>query len=529
LSELSCEIRRQIGVLVNRKGQIEYVIVGDAHKIELPDFKRVRAAEERFRGLRCLHTHLHNEPLNQDDLTDLALLRLDLMVSIEVDMRTGLPDLVRAVHLVPSVDTGVEVAANGRISNAWGYLEPQHPAHLDVDFLTLMESLEEEFARTRPLTAAKRAARQTDGAILIGITTSSMAEAQESMDELQELARSGGVAILDTVLQRRAEIDPRYLMGRGKLEDLIIRSMQLGAEMLIFDQEISPAQVRSIGELTDLKIIDRAQLILDIFAQHAASSEGKIQVELAQLKYMLPRLVGQGTEMSRLMGGIGGRGPGETKLEVDRRRVRERIKALEEQLTRIRTSRQARRAKRTRKALPVVSIVGYTNAGKSTLLNSLTASEELAVDRMFATLDPRSRQLRLPKLREIIINDTVGFVRDLPQALVAAFKATLEEMESSDLLIHLVDASNPRYINQITAVEKILHELNLIAIPRILVFNKSDLLNPHEVENLCRRHNALAISANNREGLTDLLIEIDKQLDLLSTSAAVPLATLSIN
>jgi GTPase len=527
LSELSCEVRRQIGVLVNRKGQIEYVIVGDAHKIELPDFKRVRAAEERFRGLRCLHTHLHNEPLTQDDLTDLALLRLDLMVSIEVNMRTGLPDLVRAVHLLPSSDTGIEISANGRISNVWGYLEPQHPAHLDVDFLALMESLEEEFARIRQQSATKFA--RQEGAILIGVTTNSLVEAQESMDELQELARSGGVRVLDTVLQRRTEIDPRYLMGRGKLEDLIIRSMQLGAEMLIFDQEISPAQVRSIGELTDLKIIDRAQLILDIFAQHAASSEGKIQVELAQLKYMLPRLVGQGTEMSRLMGGIGGRGPGETKLEVDRRRVRERIKALEEQLARIRTSRQARRAKRARKALPIVSIVGYTNAGKSTLLNSLTASDELAVDRMFATLDPRSRQLRLPKLREIIINDTVGFVRDLPQALVAAFKATLEEMESSDLLIHLIDASNPRYLNQITAIEKILNELNLIAIPRILVFNKCDLLSHSEVENLCRRHDAWAISANNRDGLTNLLEEIDKRLDLLSTSATIPLATLSIN
>jgi GTP-binding protein HflX len=515
LTELSHEIGRQIGVLVNRKGQVEYVIVGDAKKIELPDIKRVRASEERFRGLRCLHTHLYKEPLTQDDLTDLALLRLDLMAAIEVDSQTGLPGLVKAAHLMPIDNTtkgGLE-SLSGISKDSWAFLEPRPPYELTEDFLVLIESLEEEFARR---SAPQKKMKGYDAAILVGVTTSSLAEAQESLEELKELARSSGVAVLDCILQRRHELDPKYLIGHGKLEELIILSMRLGADMIIFDQDLSPAQVRSINEATDLKIIDRTQLILDIFAQQASTSEGKTQVELAQLKYMLPRLTGKGTEMSRLMGGIGGRGPGETKLEVDRRRVRERIKMLEQHLERVRTARQARRAKRSRKGLPVISIVGYTNAGKSTLLNTLTSSNELAEERMFATLDPRSRLLRLPQLQEVVINDTVGFIRDLPETLVAAFKATLEEMESSDLLIHLVDAASPRYLNQIASVEKILSELDLANIPRLLVFNKCDLLTSTEVENICRLHQSIAISASRRDTLDILLEKIDEQLKKLT-------------
>jgi GTPase len=520
LTELSLEIGRQIGVLINRKGQVEYVIVGDAKKIELPDFKRVRAGQERFRGLRCLHTHLRGEQLTQDDLTDLALLRLDLMASIDVEPKTGLPGLVRAAHLMPvaPTDGGEEAASLSGISkDTWGYLEPVPPYQLDVDFLELIGSLEEEFAR-QSAHGSKKRLKGRDSAILVGITTGGQAMAQESLDELKELARSSGVVVLDSILQRRPELDPKYLLGKGRLDELIIRSMRLGADVIIFDRDLTPAQLRSINEATDLKIIDRTQLILDIFAQCAASREGKLQVELAQLKYMLPRLTGKGTEMSRLMGGIGGRGPGETKLEVDRRRVRDRIKVLEQQLESVRVARQARRAKRSREGLPVVSIVGYTNAGKSTLLNTLTTSQEVAEERMFSTLDPRSRRLRLPKLREIIINDTVGFIRDLPETLVAAFKATLEEIEVSDLLIHLVDGSSRRYLNHIESVEKILTELDLMKLPRILVFNKLDLLDPVEAGNLCRLHNAIGISAINGESLKPLLDAVDYRLGTISES-----------
>ncbi|MBL8191553.1 MAG: GTPase HflX, partial [Acidobacteria bacterium] len=377
-------------------------------------------------------------------------------------------------------------------------------------FIELIESLEAEMARNR---GARKASDTRDRAILVGVTTETTAEAKDSIDELRELATSGGLVVLDEIIQRRQALDPKTLVGKGKLDEIIIRSLQLGADMIVFDRELSPAQVRAINEIADLKIVDRSQLILDIFAQRAQTAEGRIQVELAQLKYLLPRLTGSGTAMSRLMGGIGGRGPGETKLEVDRRRVRDRISHLESQLDKIRASRNQRRAQRTRREMPVVSIVGYTNAGKSTLLNALTNSDVLAEQRMFATLDPTSRRLRLPQEQEIIINDTVGFIRDLPKDLLAAFKATLEEMEQSDLLIHLVDASSPQLESQITSVNRILGDLQLDAIPRLLVFNKMDLADPEELENQCEVYNAIAISAIDRRSLDNLVNEISVRLN----------------
>jgi GTP-binding protein HflX len=528
LSELSHELNRQIGALVNRNGYVEHVVVGNARSIVLPDLKRVRMGAERFRGLRCLHTHLAGEGLTQDDLADLALLRLDLMVAIDV-RSDGLPGLVRAAHLLPADGHGaqsrqgdsktdeLDEILEGEPPAIWGFLEPRVPSQLDVDFVDLIESLEEEVARARHVRSPRD---HRDRAILVSVTTGSVASAQESLEELRELARSSDVVVLDSIVQRRQKLDPRSLVGRGKLDELIIRSLQLGADVIIFDQNLSPAQVRAINEATDLKIIDRTQLILDIFAQRAQSREGKIQVELAQLKYMLPRLSGSGTEMSRLMGGIGGRGPGETKLEIDRRRVRDRIHHLEKQIEQIRTSRRVQRTRRERRDLPIISIVGYTNAGKSTLLNALTESAVTAEDRMFATLDPTSRRLRLPRDQEVIINDTVGFIRDLPPDLITAFRATLEEMESSDILIHLVDASSGQYENHIESVRKILEELNLSEIPRLLVFNKADLLDEGEVENLRRAYGAVVISALDRNSLMQMIERLGDMLDEAAASRA---------
>lgn len=519
LSEASREINRQIGVLVNRNGYVEYVVVGNAHSIVLPDLKRVRMGADRFRGLRCLHTHLSGEGLTQDDLTDLALLRLDLMAAIDV-RSDGLPGLVRSAHLVPVRNGARKVKPvtsdatdedpGASFDTPFEFLEPCGPSQLDVDFIDLIESLEEELARARHVRSPRD---QRDRAILVGVTTSSIGAAQESLDELKELARSSGVVVLDSIVQRRQKLDPRSLVGRGKLDEIIIRSLQLGADVIIFDQNLTPAQMRVINEATDLKIIDRTQLILDIFAQRAQSREGKIQVELAQLKYMLPRLSGSGTEMSRLMGGIGGRGPGESKLEVDRRRVRDRIHQLEGQIEQIRTSRQVQRTRRQRRALPVISIVGYTNAGKSTLLNALTDSTVVAEDRMFATLDPTSRRLRLPRDQEVIINDTVGFIRDLPPDLISAFRATLEEMEGSNVLIHLVDASSTQIEDHISAVHKILEELKLSGIPRVLVFNKADLLGTDELENMKRGFEAILISALDRKSLLPLTRRVSEMLE----------------
>jgi GTP-binding protein HflX len=503
MSEISNETGRQIGVLLDRKGHVEYVMVGNAKQIEMPDFGRTRVGTDRFRGLRCVHTHLQNEKLTQDDLTDLALLRLDLMSIILVERETGLPGMVYSAHLLPAG------GSNGSSDNNYEFLEPNIPSQLDVDFVSLINSLESEMARVRQTARAKQTNRER--VILVGVTTGSVEEAEESLAELEELAVSADVVVMDKIIQRRSQIDPKSVLGRGKLDELLIRSMRIGADLIVFDTELSPAQVRTLSEATDLKVIDRPQLILDIFAQRAQSREGKLQVELAQLKYLLPRLViGQNSAFSRLAGGIGGRGPGETKLETDRRRVRDRISQLEKQVDNLRRQRGERRKVRAQKNLPLISLVGYTNAGKSTLLNALTQSDVYAEKKMFATLDPTSRRLRLPYDQEVIVNDTVGFIRDLPGALVAAFRATLEEISDSDLLVHVVDASNPRALQQIESVDKILSDLDLAKIPQIVALNKSDLINSEAVDLLQRqisldKHtDSVAISAIRRESLSVL-------------------------
>lgn len=511
LTGLSREIRRQIGVLVNRKGEVEWVGVGDARQIVLPDLKRQRVAERRFRGLRCLHTHLASEPLTRDDLTDLVLLRLDAMSAIEAG-EDGLPGLVRTAYLSPSTngdgDGDVELGA-GSSSKAWELMDPVPPSRLDLDFVEFIGALEAEFAKKRG--EGHRADRR-ERAILVGVTTGSVEEEKERLAELSELARFSDVVVLDTIVQRRPRLDPRYLIGKGKIEELVIRSLQEGADLIIFDQSLQPAQVRSISAATDLKILDRTQLILDIFARRAQSREGKLQVELAQLRYMLPRLTEMDTALSRLTGGIGGRGPGETKLEIDRRRVRERIVRLQNELQAIRRKRGERRKRRVSRGLPIVTLVGYTNAGKSSLLNRLTESEVAAGSRMFETLDPTSRRLRVPVEREVLLADTVGFIRDLPPELLEAFRATLEEIETSSLILHVVDGSQPDYPERMETVTGLLEDLELADIPRLVVFNKSDLLSSEEQRRLSRRADSVVISALTGEGTEALVSRIGEIL-----------------
>jgi GTP-binding protein HflX len=336
------------------------------------------------------------------------------------------------------------------------------------------------------------------------------------MAELKELARTAGVEVLDVFIQARPKVDPRFLIGKGKLEELNLRAMQLFADMLIFDHDLTPSQARHLADETNLRVLDRTQLILDIFAQHAHSAEGRLQVELAQLRYRLPRLAQRDEGLSRLMGGIGGRGPGETKLEIDRRRVRDRIHMLEKRIDALSASRQVRRQQRARHDVPILSIVGYTNAGKSTLLNHLTNSEVVAENKLFATLDPSSRRLRFPRDREVVITDTVGFIRELPKTLVSAFRATLEELSDADLLLHVVDAADPEYPLQIEAVERILKSLDLHEVPRLLVFNKCDQLDGgvrgHLAHVIAQAHDGVPISAQTGEGLTNLLVRVEQLL-----------------
>jgi GTP-binding protein HflX len=381
---------------------------------------------------------------------------------------------------------------------------------LATDALQLASALEDEFARAQ--TARRTGGRER--AILVGVggRGRSRAEAEASLAELAELARTAGVQVIDAVLQLRREVDPRTLIGRGKLEDILLRSMQLMADVIVFDADLSPSQAIHIAEATSLKILDRTQLILDIFAQRAQSADGKLQVELAQLRYLYPRLVGRDDSLSRLAGGIGGRGPGETKLEIDRRRVRDRMAALERRIQGLSASRAVRRKKRNENRLPVLSIVGYTNAGKSTLLNALTGSGVLAEDVLFATLDPTSRRLRFPRDREVIVTDTVGFIRDLPEDLVAAFRATLEELHDADLLLHVVDAADPRMDDRAGAVEAILRDLGLADKPRLLVLNKIDRLAPGQGEALAHLRDGVAVSAAEKRGLEELLRRCDRIL-----------------
>ncbi len=494
LAALSSRFGRQIGILINRRGAVLQVIVGDADRIFIPSLEDHPLGRKALRGLRLVHTHLKDKNLTRDDLTDLALLRLDLIAALGI-REDGQPGAIQMAHLLPQGEGEKKIEV----------LDFQDMGRMKFDFEGFISALESEMERKRLFDFAFDQADRRERAILISVSTHPRYELEESMGELKELADSSGLLVLGSVIQRLKEINPKYLMGEGKIKDLVMDALDKGATLLVFDQDLGPSQIKSITELTELKVIDRSQLILDIFARRAGTREGKVQVELAQLKYLLPRLTGKGTAMSRLMGGVGGRGPGESKLETDRRRVRDRIHFLERQLRELSQARSQRKQRRVERGLPIVSIVGYTNAGKSTLLNTLTRSKTAVEDRMFATLDTASRRIRLPRERELIITDTVGFIRDLPKDLMAAFKATLEELEDATLLLHLVDASNQRFPQHMDSVLKILEDLDLARKPALLVFNKADRIPAGEAEALKNRYGAIMISARDPSTLGPLL------------------------
>ena len=437
----------------------------------------------------------------------MVFLGLDLMVSIRVG-KDGVPGAISYAHILPKNSRG----------QGWNIATVPDIGQLRTDFHELMESLEDELGRTERGRTLERGER----AVLVGLTSSGPTwRAKESLDELRDLAVSNNLEVMDVVVQPIKKANPRFLIGKGKLSELVLRCLQSGSNLLIFDNELTPTQVKSLTDFTELKIIDRSQLILDIFARRAVTREGKIQVELAQLRYILPRLATKNTAMSRLTGGIGGRGPGETKLEINRRRVRERIARLNRELIDIKRQREDRRRLRNARGLPVISIVGYTNAGKSTLLNSLTHSGVNVEDRLFETLDPSSRRLRFPREREVIITDTVGFIRDLPEDLMEAFAATLEELHDATLLLHVVDLSSPRMEEQIGAVERILERLNLKEIPTLLILNKSDRLDPNGTAAISKRLGGIAISALDPHTFSPLLDQMERLIWPRSSSPSI--------
>ncbi|MFQ3573403.1 MAG: GTPase HflX [Thermodesulfovibrionales bacterium] len=491
---MSDEIKRQLGIIINREGIITHLIVGDSNSVFIPSLEDYKLGRSPLRRLRFIHTHLTEEGLNNEDLTDLALLRFDIICVVTI--KQSLPHKIHYAYLLPEGSlTRFEVVSTDFYQ-------------LNLNFRSFIDDLESQMQRQ--IVLLRRPDREQ--AILVGADTLPKYELEDSLFELRQLAESAGVDVLDSTIQRLKEINPKYLLGEGKLKEILINAMGKGATMLIFDRELSPSQARAIADMTELKVIDRTQLILDIFARRAHSRDGKVQVELAQLKYMLPRLTGKGTAMSRLMGGIGGRGPGEMKLEIDRRRIRERISQLEEDLKSLTSARIQRKKKRITQGIPIISIVGYTNAGKSTLLNALTNSDTFVEDKMFATLDTATRRLKFPREREAIITDTVGFIRDLPSDLMTAFKSTLEELNDAHLLIHLVDISNPLFHQHIQSVNNTLRDLGLDKKTTLLVFNKIDLIATEEVNYICQRYGGIGISANDRTTLFNLLNEIESVL-----------------
>jgi len=517
IAELSHQLNRQIGLLINRKGEIDYVIVGTFNRVEIPELKGYRDYASRLKGLRHIHTHLvkndKGSGLDQEDLLDLAFLRLDLVGALEVNEK-GEPGKIHLAHILPHKDFYQATFSEGE-NQFFYFLKPRYVWDLKENFLDLIKNLEDEFERIKPFKGVKE---EEDRAILILVKDPQTLDWEERLEELKELSRTAGVTVVGEVIQKRTALDPKYVIGKGKLLEVMILAMRTKANLLIFDRELSPSQVKALAEATDLRVIDRTQLILDIFAQRAKSKEGKIQVEMAQLRYALPRLRVKDDAFSRLTGGIGGRGPGETKLEIDRRRIKDKLAKLEKELEKISAERELRRSRRKKLNYKVVALIGYTNAGKTTLLNQLSKSSYLAEDKLFATLDPVTKAVKTKNGHIFLLTDTVGFIRDLPKELKKAFKATLEELYNADLLLHLVDISHHDWENHISSVEKILEEMELLNVPRIIVFNKIDLLekdgnlSPNYLNNILKKYQGIAISAKRKDNLENLLSLIEHLL-----------------
>ncbi len=499
ISALSRDLRRQLGLVVNRKGSILSIVVGTRESIPIPKEVQERVGVTRLSRTRFIHTHLNQEGFSPQDFTALATRRFDVLGSLQVN-ESGFPENIFIAHIAPENPDQVLIKQ----------LPPTPFLELDLDIEAFVASLEEEIRRNA---RAASTIPPENRAILCSMSRKGDSHLGDQIHETKDLAHTAGVEILETFIQNREAPHPKTMLGSGKIQEIALRAAQLDADLLIFQQNLTPNQARHISEMANLRVIDRTQVILDIFAQRAKSHDGKLQVELAQLKYSLPRMREWDTQMSRLVGGIGGRGPGETKLEIHRRRARERINRLEKEIHKIAQKRSQKRGLRERKKLPIVSIVGYTNAGKSTLLNTLTHANARAENKLFATLDPYSKRLRFPRDREVILTDTVGFIRDLPPDLQLAFRATLEEIGNADLLLHVVDASYPHYQDQIDVVQNILRDLGVSEIPQILVLNKTDLLPGNQGTHMARLNDGFSISALKSETCRDLLEEMEQFFD----------------
>lgn len=506
LADITEYINREISVYITRSGQIIEIAVGDNATVELPSFSGRRGAG-RLSGIRCIHTHPGGNPyLSGVDISALKNNKYDAMVAIGVVS----PDFTKS-ELTFGLITGIDSNEN-YTAECYGPYNIEDAENINfVNTVSTIERILDKQTGTASLQV------MSERAILIGMEwgrNDSLWTVDDSLEELKQLADTAGATVIKKFIQKRPKPDPAFFIGRGKVQELALYAQQENIDLCIFDDELSPAQQRNIESVMGIRILDRTALILDIFAQRARTNEGKLQVELAQLQYTLPRIMGKGLMLSRLGGGIGTRGPGETKLEVDRRRIRDRIAFIKDQIEKVKAVRSLHRSKRKKNNVFEVSLVGYTNAGKSTLLNTLTNSDIYAKDQLFATLDPTTRQLTLPNKQEIIITDTVGFIQRLPHQLIAAFRSTLEVVTEADLLVHVIDVSHELYKEQAVAVHEVLKEIGAETKPVITVYNKIDKLPPDSklADRLALEEDTVCISAAKKLNLETLQQMIESHL-----------------
>jgi GTP-binding protein HflX len=507
LAAISTELNQPVCAYVNRRGQVIRVGVGTPRQTQIPPLELPRYGAERLSGIRCISTQLKLEPPSEAPLTAMAVQRLDALVTLTLTGNgferrgggaTGYVRDAYLSHLVPHPET------------AWTISPPLSLEVLsEQDFLGMVEGLESEFQREY---TARQVDQDHDQVLIVGLQTDDKPPQvfKDALAELARLVETAGGEVLQTLKQKRSRPHPQTVVGEGKVQEIAMTAQAIGANLVVFDRDLSPAQVRNLETQIGIRVVDRTEVILDIFAQRARSGAGKLQVELAQLEYMLPRLAGRGQAMSRLGGGIGTRGPGETKLETERRSIQRRISRLQQEVNQLQAHRARLRQKRQHEEVPSIAVVGYTNAGKSTLLNVLTNAEVYTADQLFATLDPTTRRLTVPDAvtdlpRQLLLTDTVGFIHELPPSLVDAFRATLEEVTEADALLHVVDLSHPAWQSQIRSVMAILSQMPITPGPALLAFNKIDQVDGDRLMLAREEHpQAVFISASDRLGLETL-------------------------
>ncbi|MEH2377480.1 MAG: GTPase HflX [Nostoc sp.] len=526
LAAISTEVNQPVCAYINRRGQVIRVGVGTPRQTQIPPLELPRYGAERLSGIRCIATHLKPEPPNESALTAMALQRLDALVVLNITGTgftrrgggaTGYVKEAYLAHLTPQESrtlitspAALKVEQSQIQSPSWNISPPLGLDDLaEQDLVDLVENLEAEFQREF---IAQEVDADHDRVLIVGVMTSEITplQFQDTLVELARLVDTAGGDVLQTIQQKRSRVHPQTVVGEGKVQEIALTAQTLGVNLVVFDRDLSPSQVRNLEMQIGIRVVDRTEVILDIFAQRAQSRAGKLQVELAQLEYMQPRLAGRGRTMSRLGGGIGTRGPGETKLETERRAIGQRISRLQKEVNQLQAHRSRLRQRRQHREVPSVALVGYTNAGKSTLLNALTNAEVYTADQLFATLDPTTRRLVIPygetnEHQEILITDTVGFIHELPASLMDAFRATLEEVTEADALLHLVDLSHPAWLRHIRSVREILAQMPITPGPALVIFNKIDQADSETLA-VAREEFPLAvfISASQRLGLETL-------------------------